>query len=407
MARLRCASSAAGRTDPDRSNVPRSKLPEPDACRSSLRTSLPTARRAPGAIIPIIVVFVALMAANAGAVVVDPAFDAMVGTAPEPPAATERAIPPDVRSLGELATRPLLAALARSTVSTRLDHAHRTAVDEAMLRGGAIALAEQLTRQATWTANNTYYRFFWFETIKGPGDLNRILRRFDLTREDLEQLNPAVALNLLAPGDRVLIYRYDPENPPRSRGAANRGSQTGAMPMPEGPWWWVRNPVETWGTPYTVTNLYRGLYHVGSTFPDTGVVAIGDISLRNGGRLPPHRSHRSGRDVDVSYYCHDEICARRFWDARSDNLDIPRQWELFRFWIEADVVDYIFVDSAIQKRLYEYAQAIGHDTEWLNEVFEYRGGRRRSIIRHVRGHADHFHVRFRCSPDDVQCRRGR
>jgi len=62
-----------------------------------------------------------------------------------------------------------------------------------------------------------------------------------------------------------------------------------------------------------------------------------------------------------------------------------------------DKVEYIFVDYRLQKRLYEYAR----DTVKLSKgvllrTFSYPRGRgaRVGIIRHLKGHRDHMHVRF-------------
>ena len=58
---------------------------------------------------------------------------------------------------------------------------------------------------------------------------------------------------------------------------------------------------------------------------------------------------------------------------------------------------YIFVDYSVQKLLYEYAKGKGVSEDTLSELFQYPRGKRasRGIIRHWKGHIDHFHVRFR------------
>jgi LysM repeat protein len=53
----------------------------------------------------------------------------------------------------------------------------------------------------------------------------------------------------------------------------------------------------------------------------------------------------------------------------------------------------IFIDHSLQKLLFDYAESIGEDPEWLGSVFRGRG-ETLPLIRHARGHATHLHVRF-------------
>ena len=57
----------------------------------------------------------------------------------------------------------------------------------------------------------------------------------------------------------------------------------------------------------------------------------------------------------------------------------------------------MFVDYKLQKLLYEYAESQGASEEFLDEIFQYPRGKRRmyGLIRHWKGHTNHFHVRFR------------
>ena len=60
-------------------------------------------------------------------------------------------------------------------------------------------------------------------------------------------------------------------------------------------------------------------------------------------------------------------------------------------------VEYAFIDYRLQRPLYRYARDIRKlSAEVLDAYFEYPKGKRarRGIIRHLKGHADHMHVRF-------------
>ena len=136
-------------------------------------------------------------------------------------------------------------------------------------------------------------------------------------------------------------------------------------------------------------------------------VHVGDISKKGGGPMPPHSSHQLGRDVDVGYVLEGKLADEaRFKKATEDNLDVARTWRLIKSFIDTEQVVYVFVDYKLQQPLYEHAKARGASEELLDELFQYPRGRRRShgIIRHWKGHDDHFHVRFHCQPSDRWCR---
>lgn len=262
--------------------------------------------------------------------------------------------------------------------------------------------ALDVVQRAQAVAQTAHVRPFWFVDLE-PGDtVESLARRYGVSVSYLQEMNPGVDFATLPPESRLLLYRFDPAAPPRSVGTANQGYLVGGMPMPEGNLWTVRNARQSWGTPMTIRNLVAGFHHVEEQHPGGVATLIGDISLPEGGPLRPHKSHRTGRDVDAAYYSLDDS-GTRFWDARSTQLDVARNWALFRYWIENDAVEYIFVDTSIQRALADYAHSIGEDPAFLRAAFQTEGGGR-AVIRHARGHANHYHVRFRCRDNDTSCK---
>ena len=85
-------------------------------------------------------------------------------------------------------------------------------------------------------------------------------------------------------------------------------NSSGFVLLPEGTGYNLRgcdNPDLTlhhWGTPETIEYIQK----LGQAWHDSGyeelynALAIGDISLEHGGKMPDHTSHRSGDDIDVS-----------------------------------------------------------------------------------------------------------
>jgi penicillin-insensitive murein endopeptidase len=179
---------------------------------------------------------------------------------------------------------------------------------------------------------------------------------------------------------------------PMSVGAPNRGALLNAVQLPAGPYWRRNDPERAWGTAETVQFLSYAIERVNEGYPETPVLYIGDLSKPEGGFVKRHKSHQSGRDVDVGYYYTDY--SEWYRRATAKNLDCPRTWLLVRTLLADSPVEYIFMDISVQKLLREEALKQGEDPVWLSRVFDGNPGLNDAIIRHKRGHATHLHVRF-------------
>lgn len=190
-----------------------------------------------------------------------------------------------------------------------------------------------------------------------------------------------------------------------SLGAPSNGSLSGGRAFPDlGPGW-VRKGSRPWGTDETVLLLAWAITEVGLNYPGTASLVIGDLSQDGGGRVPPHRSHRSGRDVDVGLYAADNEPVRGFKRLALDGIDYDKTWFLIERLLVTNEIQYVFVDYSIQQGLFEAGLDAGWDDATLEGLFEYpRGaGTGSAAIRHVRGHDDHLHIRFRCPREDEDC----
>ncbi|MFT5430466.1 MAG: murein endopeptidase [Myxococcota bacterium] len=161
----------------------------------------------------------------------------------------------------------------------------------------------------------------------------------------------------------------------------------------------VRTPKRAYGTKKAIRLFKKAVASVRKKFRKTATLPVGDLSYRGGGRMRPHRSHRDGRDMDVGYYFKDGRSRNWFAKARAKTLDVPRTWALFKALIATREVEFIFVAYPLQRALYRYALKHGETKKSLNRVFQWPRSRRKKagIIRLERGHADHFHVRFKKS----------
>jgi penicillin-insensitive murein endopeptidase len=140
------------------------------------------------------------------------------------------------------------------------------------------------------------------------------------------------------------------------------------------------------------------------------LMMVGDLSSRDGGPLPGHVSHQSGRDADVGFYLKDAqgrpVVREHFtpfdpngksrWE-RGVYFDDYRNWVLLRAWVtdnRAGLV-HIFVSSGLRWRLIEYGKKDPRFAPYVPEV--------ELLLKQPPGtsvHDDHFHVRIAC-PDNL------
>ena len=188
----------------------------------------------------------------------------------------------------------------------------------------------------------------------------------------------------------------------RSVGAPWEGELRGGEQLRHGEGYVVRRPHRAYGASHVVDHLRRSIATVRALYPEVHTLAIGDLSAPHGGKISAHRSHQSGLDVDVGFYFRDQPAGYpdRFV-AANDALDLQATWALLTaFALTADLddgVEIMFLDYALQKRLYTWAQQRGTPEDDLAHLFQYPRGKdvQAGLIRHWPNHADHVHVRFK------------
>ena len=215
--------------------------------------------------------------------------------------------------------------------------------------------------------------------------------------------------NTLAPrlqaGTELRIYTDHEEPPSESIGRADRGSLVNGIAVPPHPGFVVRQRTRAYMTQDAADQLLHAFDVLHDNDEDAPRVEIRDASRPHGGPLDQHRSHQSGRDVDIGYFltrC-GNTCAHRRLHPR--DLDAARQWRLIETWLREGAVEYIFIDHALQEPLYEAAREAGASRAQLQAWFQWPRAAdvRFGTIRHVPRHADHMHVRFNCANGDASC----
>jgi murein endopeptidase len=216
-----------------------------------------------------------------------------------------------------------------------------------------------------------------------------------LTRTTLESMPGGPAPELPAP-DPVVTLPSVPTGESLSIGEANRGRLVNGVRLESDDLFLVRSHDENFGTAETVEATRRAVAEVARRFPGRPRIVVGDLSKEHGGRIRPHKSHQSGRDIDLGFYTAGDAQPNHFVPITAKNIDLERNWALIEALAAGEDVQYIFIDRRIQKLLRTYAAEVKKVPEKvLDGLFEYpRKGSLTTLVRHRRGHRNHLHVRF-------------
>lgn len=135
-------------------------------------------------------------------------------------------------------------------------------------------------------------------------------------------------------------------------------------------------------------------------------ISVSDLSKKTGGSLgSAHASHQNGLDADISYLDKNPTANYGFPIAlRNDKLSkdflVKENFNLFSELVKTKFVDRIFVNIKIKQALCKYAQS-----EEVKKVLQQElvtETLRRTRIE--KNHADHFHLRIKCSTSQPRCR---
>ena len=218
-----------------------------------------------------------------------------------------------------------------------------------------------------------------------------------------------------------------------SCGSVNRGSLSDAAELPINgrgyliPKPWIRRG-RRFGTKEMIHLIQRSAAYVDNLLPG-GNLGVADISAEKGGAIGLHKSHQSGRDVDLIFYALDtkghpfkpdsymayygphgqsiHAKAPHFSTTiRRRYFDLPRNWALVRALItdHSTEVSHIFVSAQVRGWLLQYAKSRRESKTLIRKANRIL---RPDKLKNL--HNDHFHVRITCSKNDIalgQCTNG-
>jgi hypothetical protein len=147
----------------------------------------------------------------------------------------------------------------------------------------------------------------------------------------------------------------------------------------------IKNPARAWGTEATIRSILDAMARWRQCSAEYGLayeLRVADVSTMGGGKLPPHKSHHEGRDVDVSVQGH--------------GLPVDALPCMLLAFMADPNVRVVYLDHGVQGELHELLERAPElGAELLPELqYPLGPGQGMTRIRHWPGHADHLHVRY-------------
>jgi penicillin-insensitive murein endopeptidase len=202
-------------------------------------------------------------------------------------------------------------------------------------------------------------------------------------------------------------------------GAPGHGALSEGVELPrEGPGYrWYAPAGQHYGVSRLVEAVAAAAADVEEERPGGAPLMVGDLSKRFGGRIAGHRTHRTGRDVDLLFYAEtpagESVKSPGFYKFGADGLafippdrggpryirlDLPREWLLIKSLLtnpDANV-QWMFIASPLEALITEYARARGEEPELIWHAESVMIQPADSLP-----HDDHLHLRTACTPDEA------
>jgi LysM repeat protein len=188
-----------------------------------------------------------------------------------------------------------------------------------------------------------------------------------------------------------------------STGTANRGRLVGGVQLPRNDALYsIRNPANSWGSSLMIRELQRGVRDFRERTGFDRELVMNDLSRERGGRFRPHRSHTSGRDVDIRLPIRLGV-AKGTIPRLGSQVDWDATWALIQAFADGEQLQYVFLSRSRQQALLEAAKRAGATEAELVRFIQYPRHSRTAVVRHAHGHTEHIHVRFKCAANETSC----
>ncbi|MCR9162772.1 MAG: penicillin-insensitive murein endopeptidase [bacterium] len=176
-----------------------------------------------------------------------------------------------------------------------------------------------------------------------------------------------------------------------SAGSPNNGTLVNGVALPQTELFDVWKPEWAYGSTHAVGVVVEAIATFRQRTGWDGTLTIGSMSKFGGGHFPPHKSHQSGRDVDIRLPRLDGSGAH----PNHAQTDWHAAWALISAFIDTGEVQVIFLSRRLHGMLRAAAKDMGATPRELARIG--------TIISHSKGHNAHLHIRMKCGVDETDC----
>jgi len=233
-----------------------------------------------------------------------------------------------------------------------------------------------------------------------------------VSESDLRRWNrSSIRGNRFTPGTQRAVYYAERAWAQESIGRPNGGSLIGGVNLDcdgddQGSGWIISaQRVNMYGTPETVRAIRTAAKAYRNYFTSRRSryvpLAIGNLSRREGGSLPPHASHQSGRDVDIGIIRVAGNTPGHFKDASASSMDDLRTWVMLKSFLDTGEVQFMFIHRNLAAQLRAYVERIYATDRRKRD--RYVGFFDNGVVQGDGEHSSHVHIRFRCPATDRRC----
>jgi murein endopeptidase/nucleoid-associated protein YgaU len=185
-------------------------------------------------------------------------------------------------------------------------------------------------------------------------------------------------------------------------GPPYEGVLVNGVELPESDYYTLRLPRTSYGTTHAVQQVQQAivLFEARSEYPRP--LVFGSMSAKHGGPLRGHRSHQTGRDLDINIPLRPRYPVT--FAAEDRYVDWIALWHLVTALADTGQVIVIFFEYERQKLLAKAARRAHASREERRRILQWpRGAKARALVTHSPGHHRHIHVRFTCGVHEVEC----
>ncbi len=261
------------------------------------------------------------------------------------------------------------------------------------------------------------------EHVSADGeDWTAVATKYKVRYRELRAWNRGVG-STLGPGRTLVVYIDDdrpqtvnavrgpavPEIRVRdgaiSTGRPQRGKITNAVRLPESTLYTLKVPQHAYGSSHAIRTHLEAIAQFRYASGYDGQLIIGGLSRRRGRTFKPHKSHQSGRDIDIFLPILPHVAFT--YSPNPHEVDWEASFELARAFAATGRTEAIYLDRKVQRFLYEAGRNMGVSLEELDRLIEFppRPGKdpSASAVRHSADHVRHFHIRIECADNEPDC----